>query len=504
MPKLVLAIDQGTTSSRAVIVDREARIVGVGQQEFAQHFPQPGWVEHDPREIWESQHGAIVSALRSARVGASDLAAIGITNQRETVMLWERATGRPLGNAIVWQDRRTAARMDALREAGEADRIRNRTGLVLDPYFSASKIEWLLREGGAALRARAEAGEVCAGTVDSWIAWNLTKGAAHLTDVSNASRTMLMGLDSLAWEPSLCDLFGVPRATLPAIVPSSGVAAVACAEVLGAEVPIAGIAGDQQAALFGQQCVEAGQAKCTYGTGCFLLANTGHAPRHSAAGLLTTVAWQRQGEAPVYALEGSVFMGGATIQWLRDSLGIIRSAAEVNALAGSVPDSGGVTLVPAFTGLGAPHWDPSARALIGGLTRGSTKAHIARAALEGIAFQCADLIDAFSADAGTPMRDLRVDGGASASDLLMQMQADIAGIAVERPAVLESTALGAAFLAGLAVGVWRSTDELSRVRLVEHRFAPARDGAWRTRERARWERAVSRAGRWEGSEEAHP
>ncbi|MDA0803563.1 MAG: glycerol kinase GlpK [Planctomycetota bacterium] len=498
-----MALDQGTTSSRAVIFDESVRTLGVGQVEFPQHFPEPGWVEHDPQELWESQQRAINGALKSAGVDAGALSAIGITNQRETVMLWERETGLPTGRAIVWQDRRTAPRMAALRaEPGRAEAVHRATGLVLDPYFSASKIEWMLSEGGAPLRARAERGELCAGTVDSWMVWQLTKGAAHVTDVSNASRTMLMDLHTLAWDDSLLALFRIPKAILPRIVPSGGIAAHTDASVLGAQVPISGILGDQQAALFGQQCVLPGQAKCTYGTGCFLLSNTGHELRHSKNGLLTTVAWQREGERPTYALEGSVFMGGATIQWLRDGLGIISTSPEVNELAGSVPDSAGVTLVPAFAGLGAPHWDAHARGLIGGLTRGATKAHIARAALEGIAFQCAELFDAFGEDGGAPLSSIRVDGGAAASDLLMQIQADLSGVNVDRPRMLESTALGAALMAGISAGVWGSMDQLAAHRGIDRVFQPARDRAWRAAQRARWGRAVERAKGWE-SPQAH-
>lgn len=493
-----MALDQGTTSSRAVIFDQGLQTLGVGQVEFPQHFPEPGRVEHDPMELWDSQRRAIEGALRSAGVSAGDLAAIGITNQRETVMLWERATGRPIGRAIVWQDRRTAPRMAALRaEPGRAESVHHATGLVLDPYFSASKIEWMLSDGCPDLRARAERGEICAGTMDSWLVWQLTAGAAHITDLSNASRTMLMDLRTLAWDDSLCALFQVPRAMLPRIVASGGVSAHSDAAILGARIPIAGILGDQQAALFGQQCLQPGQAKCTYGTGCFLLSNTGHEPRLSTKGLLTTVAWQRAGEPATFALEGSVFMGGATIQWLRDGLGIIASSPEVNDLAASVPDTAGVTLVPAFAGLGAPHWDAHARGLIGGLTRGATKAHIARAALEGISFQCAELFDAFAHDGGAPLEAIRVDGGAAASDVLMQIQANLSGLAIERPRMLESTALGAAFMAGLTVGVWASTDELTAHRGVDRIFQPCGDDGWRATERLRWSRAVERSKGWD-------
>ncbi len=497
MSRLVMALDQGTTSSRAVIIDEQLQTLGVGQVEYPQHFPEPGWVEHDPLELWDSQRRAIDSAIRSAGVTAGGLAAIGITNQRETVMLWERATGQPIGRAIVWQDRRTAPRMAELRaEPGRAEAVHRTTGLVLDPYFSASKIEWMLQHGGHELVERARGGEVCAGTVDSWLVWQLTAGGAHVTDVSNASRTMLMDLHTLQWDDALCKTFGIPVAMLPRIVPSGGVAGQTDRAQFGASVPIAGIIGDQQAALFGQQCVAPGQAKCTYGTGCFLLSNTGHEPRHSRHGLLTTVAWQRAGEPALFALEGSVFMGGATIQWLRDGLGLITSSPEVNQLAGSVPDTAGVTLVPAFAGLGAPHWDAHARGLIGGLTRGATKAHIARAALEGIAFQCAELFDAFAADGGRPLGSIRVDGGAAASDLLMQIQADLSGVSVERPRILESTALGAAFMAGLTVGVWSTLDELGAHRAIDQTFAPTGDASWRATQRSRWDRAVERAKAW--------
>ncbi|MDA1008283.1 MAG: glycerol kinase GlpK [Planctomycetota bacterium] len=496
MSPLILALDQGTTSSRALVIDANATIRGVGQFEFSQYFPAPALVEHDPLELWDGQMRAIRAALHSAGVTPQEITAIGITNQRETVMLWERSTGNPIGRAIVWQDRRTADMMRELAQAGHEEMIHRATGLVLDSYFSASKIAWMLRDGGPALQARAQAGEICAGTMDSWLVWQLTDGARHVTDVSNASRTMLMGIDTLAWDARLLELFGIPAPMMAQIVASSGEVARTSRKVFGAEIPIAGLIGDQQAALFGQQCLNPGQAKCTYGTGCFLLANTGHRPIITFNGLLSTVAWRIGNERAVYALEGSVFMGGATIQWLRDGLGMISSSAEVNTLAAQVSDSGGVTLVPAFAGLGAPHWDPAARALIGGLTRGSTKSHIARAALEGIAFQCADLLTAFAANDGQAVVDLRVDGGAAASDLLMQIQSDVSGVAVNRPAVLESTALGAACMAGLATGVWRSTDELLGFRKVDRVFVPQHDATWRATERARWSRAVERSKEW--------
>jgi len=492
----VLAIDQGTSSSRAIVYDASGHKLGAAQREFTQHFPQPGWVEHDAEEIWLTVLTTMREALHQAGIGAGDVVAIGITNQRETVLLWERATGHPLHRAIVWQDRRTAARIDRLRAAGREKRIQAKTGLLLDPYFSASKLEWLLDEVPGA-RERARRGELAAGTVDSWLVYRLTGGTTHITDVSNASRTMLMNIHTGAWDPALCELFDVPAAVLPMIGPTSGRLAETERSILGASIPVCSIVGDQQSALFGQLCTRPGLAKNTYGTGCFMLLHTGKKPVASRNRLLTTVAWQR-GNGPLeYALEGSVFMAGASIQWLRDGLGIIRSAPEVNDLAASVPDSGGVTLVPAFTGLGAPYWDASARGTIVGLTRGSTAAHIARATLEAIALQVADLLAAMQADSGGKLRELRVDGGAAASDLLMQLQADLLGVPVVRPANLETTALGAFFLAGLAVGIWPNVEALASQLEVERTFKPQMPKREREARIAQWRRAVERSRGWD-------
>jgi glycerol kinase len=492
--KGVLALDQGTTSSRAIVFDRRGRPLGAAQREFCQYFPQPGWVEHDPLEIWTSQLATARAALKKAGLRAADLAAIGITNQRETVVLWDRATGRPLHRAIVWQDRRTAAACDALKRRGLEPLVRRKTGLVLDPYFSAPKLAWLLDHVKGA-RAAARAGRLAFGTIDSWLVWNLTGGRAHVTDASNASRTLLFNLRTGAWDDDLLRLFDIPRAALPKVCDSSGVLGAALASRLGAEVPIAGIAGDQQAALFGQLGTRPGLAKNTYGTGCFMLMNTGAIPVASRNRLLTTVAWRRGGVL-TYALEGSVFVAGAAVQWLRDGLGLIRRSSEIEALARTVPDSGGVCLVPAFTGLGAPYWDPYARGALLGLTRGSTAAHIARATLDSIAHQSADLLEAMRRDARVTLRELRVDGGAAANDLLLQTQADLSRIPVVRPTVTETTARGAAFLAGLAVGFWKDEDELARLWKPERVFRPRATPARVKAELARWKRAVERARRW--------
>jgi glycerol kinase len=488
----MLALDQGTTSSRAIVFDQAGTIRGLAQQEFRQIFPQPGWVEHDATEIWATQSGVMHEALAKAGVSARDVAGIGITNQRETTVVWDRATGRPIANAIVWQDRRTAPTCDALRAAGHADLIAHRTGLVIDAYFSGTKLKWLLDHVPGA-RARAQRGELAFGTIDSWLVFQLSGGAVHVTDASNASRTMLFDIRRGDWDDELLALLDVPRAVLPRVVASSGV----CAQTLldGMRVPIAGIAGDQQAALFGQACLAPGLAKNTYGTGCFLLINTGREAVASRNNLVTTVAWKR-GDALDYALEGSVFIGGAVVQWLRDGLQIIRSAAEVEARAARVPDSAGVYFVPAFAGLGAPHWDAYARGSIFGLTRGASAAHLARAALESIAFQSADVLDAMQKDAGITLSELRVDGGAAANDLLMQFQADILGVPVVRPQVLETTALGAAYLAGLAVGYWESTDEIAANWRVDRRFEPRMAAARAAELRSGWEKAVGRARGW--------
>ena len=486
----VLALDQGTTSSRAIVFDRDGAIRAVAQQEFEQIFPQPGWVEHDPKEIWASQLAVARQALEKAGLTAVDIAGIGITNQRETAVVWDRATGDPVGNAIVWQDRRTAEFCDELKAAGKAEVIQRKTGLVIDAYFSGSKIRWML-DHLPGVRERAEAGDLAFGTIDSWLIWNLTGGKAHVTDASNASRTMLLNIHTLEWDRELLDLLGVPGAMLPEVVASSGICAETEPKLLGESLPIAGIAGDQHAALFGQACHEPGMAKNTYGTGCFLLKHTGTAPVRSENNLLTTVAWQIDG-ATEYALEGSVFIGGAVVQWLRDQLGIIESAPEIEALAGEVEDSGGVFFVPAFSGLGAPHWDPYARAAITGLTRGSSKAHLARAALNGIAFQICDLLDAMAKDDGIRLSELRVDGGASMNGLLMQIQADLLGVPVIRPVVSETTALGAAYLAGLATGAWQSREEIAAQWEVDARFEPAMDRSEAEASLAGWREAVDR------------
>ena len=489
----VLALDQGTTSSRAIVFDHAGNIIGSARQEFRQFFPQPGWVEHDPQEIWSSQRAVVDRALAGAKVIGRDIAAIGITNQRETTVVWERASGRPIAPAIVWQDRRTAGICDDLRAQDLAGLFQQKTGLVLDAYFSGTKLQWLLDHVPGA-RARAERGELAFGTVDTWLIWNLTKGGAHVTDPSNASRTLLFNIHTGDWDDELLRLLRVPRAVLPQVVRSSGV--VATADIGGASIPIAGIAGDQQAALFGQACHSPGMAKNTYGTGCFLLMNTGAEAVASRNNLLTTVAWNCGGPTQ-YALEGSVFIGGAVVQWLRDGLGIIKTAADVEALARSVPDSGGVVLVPAFAGLGAPHWDPYARGSLFGLTRGTTTAHIARAALDAIALQSAEVLDAMHADSGITLTELRVDGGATANNLLMQCQADLLGVPVVRPKVLETTALGAAYLAGLATGYWSTPADITANWQVDRRFEPAMSRGTAQALRARWARGVERAKGWE-------
>ncbi len=497
----ILALDQGTTSSRAILFDQAGAIAAVAQHEFEQFYPQPGWVEHDPMEILTSQLSCAVEAL--GRVGARprDVAAIGITNQRETVIIWERATGKPIHPAIVWQDRRTAAKCAALEESGVGDDVSNRTGLVLDPYFSATKIGWILDHVPGA-RARAEHGELAFGTVDSWLIWHLTSGTRHVTDVTNASRTLLFNIVKGVWDPELLRIFGIPESLLPEVVWSSErIAEVTTRLGLGG-IAIAGIAGDQQAALFGQLCWSAGEAKNTYGTGCFLLQNIGTGIDGNGSGfvrskhrLITTLAASGQRRLE-YALEGSIFIGGAVVQWLRDNLKLIGSSAEVETLAASVPDSGGLVLVPAFVGLGAPHWDPHAGGLLIGLRRDTSPGHIARAALESIAFQVADVLEAVHSETGTPLGALRVDGGAAVNDLMMQFQADVLGVPVVRPKVTETTALGAAYLAGLATGFWASPDELRAKREGDVRFEPKMTAPERAERRARWQRAVERSKSW--------
>jgi glycerol kinase len=490
----ILALDQGTTSSRALLFDHDGAIRGVAQKEIRQIFPAPGLVEHDAGEIWASQLGVAVEAIARAGVTAADIAAIGITNQRETTVLWERATGRPIHNAIVWQDRRTAGECARLKAEGHEPTFSARTGLVLDPYFSGTKLAWLLDNVQGA-RARAEAGELAFGTIDSWLVWNLTGGERHLTDASNASRTLLFNIHDGTWDPQLLALLRIPPALLPEVVASSELYGETASRFLGGRVPIAGIAGDQQAALFGQLCDRPGMVKNTYGTGCFMLMHTGEVPAASGRNLLTTVAC-RLGGRTEYALEGSVFVAGAAVQWLRDGLGLIRSSSDVEALAASVPDSGGVYLVPAFAGLGAPHWDPYARGAMLGITRGTTAGHIARATLESIAFQTADLLEAMEADAGTPLSELRVDGGATANDLLMQFQADLLGVPVVRPKVRETTALGAAYLAGLTTGFWRDRAEIRELWRAERIYNPAMEPGRAAELRRSWHRALERSKGW--------
>ena len=494
--KFILALDQGTTSSRAILFNKQGAIVADAQQEFRQIFPKPGWVEHDADEIWASQQSVATDVLRKAGVTSTDIAAIGITNQRETTVVWDRATGRPICNAIVWQDRRTAGACDRLKKAGKAAMIRRKTGLVVDAYFSGTKLQWILKHVPGA-RARARAGELAFGTIDAWLVWNLTGGRVHVTDVSNASRTMLFNLTTCDWDDELLTLFGVPRVMLPQVRDSSEVYGECT--MWGGAIPIAGIAGDQQAALFGQVCRQPGMVKNTYGTGCFMLMNTGTKPVISRNNLLTTVAW-RIGGRTEYALEGSIFIAGAVVQWLRDGLGLIKSSAEVESLAAAVADNGGVFLVPAFAGLGAPHWDQYARGLVAGITRGTTAAHLARAALEGIAYQVHDVLLAMQSDSGIKLKELRVDGGACANNLLMQFQADVLGVPVVRPRVAETTALGAAYLAGLAVGYWKDTSEIATQWKADRRFVPAMKAAQRTRLLAGWKKALTRAKRWEDAD----
>ncbi len=495
MKAAILALDQGTTSSRAIVFDHAGAIRAIAQQEFRQIYPQAGWVEHDPYEIWSSQLATAREALLKSGLAASDIAAIGITNQRETTLIWDRATGAPIHNAIVWQDRRTSAFCDELKAAGHADAVQRASGLVIDAYFSGSKIAWLLDHVPGA-RQRAERGELAFGTVDTWLLWNLTGGALHLTDASNASRTLLYNLRTGDWDPEMLRLLRVPRELLPEVRSSSEVYGSTVPALFGGPIPIGGMAGDQQAALFGQNCFSRGFAKNTYGTGCFLLMNIGREPAPSRNKLITTVAW-KLGEETEFALEGSVFIGGAVVQWLRDGLGIVSSSSEVEALASSVPDSGGVYLVPAFAGLGAPHWDQYARGTITGITRGTTAGHIARAALEGIAFQVADVLEVMRDDSGIPMDQLRVDGGASANDLLLQFQADILQVPVVRPKVTETTALGAAYLGGLATGFWKSRQEVQRAWQVDRTFEPRMSPDLAAHRRSRWKEALSRARDWE-------
>ena len=494
MSRYVLALDQGTTSSRAVLFDAAGNLVSMAQQEFRQIFPRPGWVEHDPREIFSSQLAVARACLRKAGVSAADVVAAGVANQRETSIVWDRRSGMPVSNAIVWQDRRTSAFCDRLRDEGHEDMVRAKTGLMLDSYFSASKIAWIL-ENVPGARAGAEAGDLLFGTVDSWLIWKFSGGRAHVTDPSNASRTLLFNIHTGTWDSELLELFGVPERMLPKVRPSSGELGEIASEFLGGRIPIAGDAGDQQAAAFGNACSAPGMAKNTYGTGCFLLMNTGTEPRTSAHNLLTTVAWER-GNGLRYALEGSVFIAGAAVQWLRDGLGIIGAASELEALAASVQDNGGVYFVPAFAGLGAPLWDQYARGAIVGLTRGVTRAHIARAAIECIALQTLDIVECMEQDAGLSLSSLRVDGGASCNNLLMQYQADVLGVPVQRPRITETTALGAAGLAGIGAGFWEDEAELERQWQLDRHFEPQWNAERRAELRYHWKRAVQRAANW--------
>ena len=486
----ILALDQGTTSSRAIIFDHNGHIVSVAQKEFTQIFPQPGWVEHNPDEIWSSQISVAVEALSKAGISPREIASIGITNQRETTVIWDRSTGKPVYNAIVWQDRRTADLCSALRASGHEALFRERTGLLLDPYFSGTKIKWVLDNVPGA-REEAERGNLAFGTVDSWLIWKLSGGALHITDASNASRTLLLNLHTVDWDGELLELIGIPASMLPSVKPSSEVYGETSPNLFSCPVPLGGIAGDQQAALFGQLCVEPGMVKNTYGTGCFMLLNTGNEAVPSKNNLLTTIAWVMDGK-PTYALEGSVFMAGAVVQWLRDGLGLIRSSSEVESLSKTVADNGGVYLVPAFAGLGAPHWNPHARGIITGLTRGATAAHIARAALEGIAYQVGDVVNAMAADAGFDVKELRVDGGASANNLLMQFQADILNMPITRPRVLETTALGAAYLAGISTGFWSGVSDIQTQWEEDRQFIPEIDANERESLLSGWRDALAR------------
>lgn len=492
--RYVLAVDQGTTGSTAILFDRAGRAVSRAYREFTQHYPEPGWVEHDAREIWKVTLEAARRAIAQVPDGRADLAALGLTNQRETTVVWERATGQPIGPAIVWQCRRTAGLCDSLRASGHAPLIQAKTGLVLDAYFSASKLQWILDHYPDA-RKRGEDGELLFGTIDSWLVWNLTGGQVHATDVSNASRTMLFNLSTLDWDDDLLRLFGVPRAMLPEVRPSGAPYGVTDPQLFDAEIPLGGVIGDQQAATFGQACFRPGQAKITYGTGGFLLMPVGERPIASRHGLLATVAWGLEGKVQ-YALEGSVFSAGSCVQWLRDGLGILQDAAESERLACRVPDTGGVYLVPAFTGLGAPYWDMYARGTIVGLTRGTNRAHLARAALEAIAYQCRDVLEAMQADAGLALTALRIDGGAAVNDFLAQFQADLLGVPVDRPHTVETTALGAAYLAGLTVGYWSSRDEIAAHWAKERTFEPSLPAAQREALYAGWRRAVERSRGW--------
>lgn len=492
MQHYILALDQGTTSSRAIVFNHSGHIVSIAQKEFKQIFPQPGWVEHDAMEIWSSQVSVATEGIIKAGSTPKDIAAIGITNQRETTVVWDRKTGKPLYNAIVWQDRRTASFCEELTNTGKAEGIRKKTGLIVDAYFSATKVRWILKNVPDA-KEKAEKGELAFGTIDSWLVWNLTGGKVHITDITNASRTMLFNINTKQWDQELLDIFEVPKSMLPEVKSCSEVYGETAGQILAANIPIAGIAGDQQSALFGQMCTKKGMVKNTYGTGCFMLMNIGDKPILSKNNLITTIAWQI-GEKVEYAFEGSIFIGGAVVQWLRDELQIINSSSEVEALALKVKDNGGVFIVPAFAGLGAPYWNQFARGTIVGITRGTSKAHIARAALESIAFQTMDVLHAMEADAGTPIKELRVDGGATADNLLMQIQADIINTSVIRPEVTEVTALGAAYLAGLAIGYWKNIEEIEQQWKEDRKFAPSGED---NKELIKgWQKAIKAAKAW--------
>ncbi len=498
MEQYILALDQGTTSSRAIVFDHKGQIRSVAQKEFTQIFPQPGWVEHDPNEIWSTQAGVAAEATAKMGINGTNIKAIGITNQRETTIVWDRNTGEPVYNAIVWQDRRTASFCDELKNKGLADLVRSKTGLVIDAYFSGSKVRWILDNVPGA-RAKAEAGELAFGTVDSWLVWKFTRGNVHATDVTNACRTMLFNIRTLEWDNELLKIFNIPKSMLPEVKQSSEIYGETATTIFASKIPIAGIAGDQHAALFGQMCIDNGMVKNTYGTGCFMLMNIGENFIESKNNLLTTIAWKIDGKT-YYAFEGSIFIAGAVVQWLRDGLGVIKTSAEVEKLALSEPDTGGVYFVPAFAGLGAPYWDPEARGTIVGLTRGTTAGHIARAALQSIAYQTMDVLKAMEADAGVPIRELRVDGGATGNNLLMQFQANLLQCKVIRPNVVETTALGAAYLAGLAVGYWKSQDEIRELWQAERIFEPVSDSLEVQKGKASWKRAVSAAQAWSSFE----
>lgn len=490
MEQYIISLDQGTSSSRAIVFDHKGEVRSIAQQEFRQIFPQSGWVEHDPQEIWASQASVIAGAIASIGINGLDIAAIGITNQRETTIVWDKDSGEPVYNAIVWQDRRTSAYCDSLKAEGRTEFIREKTGLIIDAYFSATKIKWILDHVKGA-REKAEAGKLMFGTVDSWLIWRLTRGEVHVTDVTNASRTMLFNIHELVWDDELLELFDIPKAMLPEVKSSSEVYGHTKTTLFAHKVPIAGIAGDQQAALFGQMCTEPGMVKNTYGTGCFLLMNSGDKPVYSKNNLLATIAW-KIGDEVTYALEGSIFVGGAIVQWLRDGLGIIRSSSEIEALASQVPDTGGVYFVPALTGLGAPYWNQYARGAISGISRGTTAAHIARAALEGIAFQTMDVLNAMQKDSEIELKELRVDGGAAANNLLMQFQADMLRTSVIRPKIIETTALGAAYLAGLAVGYWKDLEEIKQQWQIDKRFDPSADSKEIDELREGWSNAIGK------------